>query len=314
MVRGQSRAHEVDMGTTPADCGDMNARDGSRGTIVWLCRDRESDSRVRVRWVRRPVGVIIKSPREIELMRAANRVVHGVLERVRELVQPGVTTAELNAAAEEMIAEVGGTALFKGVENPQAEFPFPAALCTSVNETLVHGIPDDEKLREGDILSVDCGVRLAGYCGDAAATFGVGRVSADAQHLMDVTRRALDLAIELVEPGRSWRQVASEVQRLIEGEKLSVVRDFVGHGIGREMHEEPKVPNYWDSGQQWMDFELVKGMVLAIEPMVCLGTYKVEYHGPGRWGVVTKDRKLAAHFEHSVAVVEGGADVLSDGR
>jgi len=262
----------------------------------------------------RAKDIILKSSREIELMRDANRVVFRVHEKMRELVKPGVTTAELNAVAEAVIQEHGGIALFKGVENPQADFPFPAALCTSVNEVLVHGIPDDRKLVEGDIVSIDCGVRLAGYCGDAAQTLPVGKVDRKARQLMDVTRRALDLAIEMVRPGRMWSEVAAAIQALVEREAFSVVRDFVGHGIGREMHEEPKVPNYWDGQQSWMDFELVPGLVLAIEPMVNVGTRKVEYGGPGKWAVLTKDRELAAHFEHSLAVVESGADVLSDGR
>ncbi len=262
----------------------------------------------------RAKDIILKSPREIELMRDANRVVFRVHEKMRELVRPGVTTAELNDVAEAVIKENGGIALFKGVENPQADFPFPAALCTSVNEVLVHGIPDDRKLEDGDIVSIDCGVKLAGYCGDAAQTLPVGNVSRKAEQLMDVTRRALDLAIEMVRPGRMWSEVATAIQALVEDEKFSVVRDFVGHGIGREMHEEPKVPNYWDGKQNWMDFELVPGLVVAIEPMVNVGSRRVEYGGPGKWAVMTRDRTLAAHFEHSLAVVDSGADVLSDGR
>ncbi len=270
--------------------------------------------RMKARRVTRQRGIILKSTREIELMRGASRVVHAVLSRMKELVAPGVTTAELNTEAERVIAEAGGIALFKGVENPQAEFPFPAALCTSVNETLVHGLPDDRKLLEGDIVSIDCGVQLSGYCGDSATTIAVGEVSDEVRTLMSVTQRALDLAIEMMRPGRLWSEIAAPMQELVEAEELSVVRDFVGHGIGREMHEEPKVPNYWDGRQTWMDFELLPGMVLAIEPMVNLGTRRVDYDGPGRWGVVTKDGKYAAHYEHTIAVVDGGCDVLTDGR
>jgi len=259
-------------------------------------------------------GIILKSSREIELMRNAGRVVHRVLSRIRELAAPGVTTGELNAAAEKMIAEVGGTPLFQGVENPQAKFPFPAALCTSVNEELVHGIPGDRTLKSGDIVSVDCGVRLAGYCGDSALTLPIGEVSTDVERLLDVTRRALDRAIAAVRPGRMWNEVAREIQSVVEAERFSVVRDFVGHGIGREMHEEPKVPNFWDHRQKNLDFELVPGIVLAIEPMVNMGGRQVEYGGPEGWVVVTKDRRYAAHFEHTVAVTPGGADVLTDGR
>lgn len=262
----------------------------------------------------RTTGVILKSAREIELMRDANRVVFKVHERMRELVAPGISTAELDQAAEAMIVEAGGQPLFKGVENPQADFPFPAVLCTSVNDVLVHGIPDDRPLEEGDIVSIDCGVRLAGYCGDAAQTLPVGKIGADSTKLLDVTRRALDCAISLMAPGRKWSEVAGQMQRLVEDEGLAVVREFVGHGIGRQMHEEPKVPNYWDARQAASDFELVPGLVLAVEPMVNLGSHLVDYRGPGRWAVVTRDGKNAAHFEHTIAITEDGPDVLSDGR
>ena len=259
-------------------------------------------------------GIILKSAREIELMRSAGRVVHGVLGRMAELARPGVTTAELNAVAEEMIAKAGGVALFKGVVNPQARFPFPAALCTSVNEQLVHGVPGDRALLEGDIVGIDCGVRLNGYCGDSARTLPIGAISPEAQHLLDVTQKALAVAISEIRPGRRWSEVARAVQRSVEQEKLSVVRDFVGHGIGRDMHEEPKVPNYWDDKLRRSDFELVPRMVLAIEPMVNLGGPAVDYADNDRWVVVTKDRRYSAHFEHTVAVTETGADVLTDGR
>ena len=276
-----------------------------------MSRAAESESVTRAAQNR---GIILKSRREIELMRNAGRVVHGVLSRMRELAGPGVTTIELNAVAEELIAEAGGVALFKGVENPQARFPFPAALCTSVSEELVHGIPSDRVLREGDVVSIDCGVRLKGYCGDSATTIAIGTVSKRVGRLLDVTNGALDLAISLVRPGRMWSEVAKEMQAFVEREGMAVVRDFVGHGIGREMHEEPKVPNYWDRAQRRLDFELVPNMVLAVEPMVNLGTHDVSYSGEGRWAVVTGDGQCAAHFEHTVAVTSNGVDVLTDGN
>lgn len=259
-------------------------------------------------------GIILKSAREIELLRDAGRVVHRVLAKMHEIARPGVTTSELNAVAEEIIAEAGGTPLFKGVENPQAKAPFPAALCTSINEELVHGIPGDRALKDGDIVSVDCGVRLAGYCADAATTVPVGRVSRSTQHLLDVTRGALDLAIETMAPGLMWSSVAKKIQASVEAHKLSVVREFVGHGIGRDMHEDPKVPNYWDGRCTSSDFELAAKMVLAIEPMVNLGSHHVGYGDDNRWVVVTRDGKRCAHFEHTVAVTENGGDVLTDGR
>jgi len=264
--------------------------------------------------VTRRRGIILKSAREIELIRNAGRLVHRVLTRMHELARPGVTTAELNAVAEKLIVEAGGTPLFKGVVNPQARFPFPAALCISVNEQLVHGIPNGRALRPGDIVSVDCGVRLGGYCGDAATTIPLEPISRDAQRLLDVTRRALDLAIGEIRPGRMWSEVASRIQSFVERQGMSVVRDFVGHGIGRDMHEEPKVPNYWDRKQKNLDFELLPNMVLAVEPMVNLGGPGVEFGSDDRWVVVTRDRKFAAHFEHTVAVTTAGCDILTDGK
>jgi methionyl aminopeptidase len=259
-------------------------------------------------------GIILKSPREIELMRDAGRVVREVLEAVRRVTRPGVTTGELNAVAENLIAQAGGIALFKGQRCPTAKLPFPAALCTSVNEELVHGIPGDRALQEGDIVSVDCGVKLSGYCGDAALTIPVGRVSPEVQTLLDVTRQALELAIAGIRPGRMWSEVARAIQSFVEGHRLAVVREFVGHGIGREMHEEPKVPNYWAREQESFDFALVPNLVIAVEPMVNLGTRLVEIGDDTGWVIVTKDRKYAAHFEHTVAVTEDGVDVLTDGR
>lgn len=259
-------------------------------------------------------GIILKSDREIELMRSAGRLVRKVHETIRDMVKPGVSTAELNAAAEALILNEGGEPLFKGVVNPHAKFAFPAALCTSVNDQLVHGIPNDRSLQEGDILSVDCGVRLAGYCGDAALTHAVGSIDADSQRLLDVTQRSLEVAIENIRPGRMWSEVAKAIQETVEHERFAVVRDFVGHGIGQEMHEDPKVPNCWGAMQKGMDFKLVSGMVLAIEPMVCIGTHRVRYGDADGWVVVTRDGKHCAHFEHTVAVRDHGADILTDGR
>ncbi len=259
--------------------------------------------------------IILKSPREITLMRAAGRLVNEVLCELQGRVRPGVTTAELDARASELIAQAGATALFKGVQNPQARCPFPASICASVNAAVVHGIPNDRPLAEGDIVSVDCGVRLHGYCGDAARTFAVGRISPAAAKLLRVTQEALELAVREIRPHVRWSQVARRIQKLVEDQHLGVVRDFVGHGIGREMHEEPKVPNAWGRGQHNVDFELVPGMTLAIEPMVTAGRPEVEFSDdPARWEIVTKDRSLAAHFEDTVAVTENGAEVLSDGR
>ena len=259
-------------------------------------------------------GIILKSAREIELMRQAGRVVRQVLDRCRELAVPGATSADLNSAAEQLIAESGGEALFKGVRAPKARFPFPAALCTSVNQEVVHGIPSSRELREGDIISVDCGVRLRGYCGDSAVTISIGKVSKEVDRLLTVTREMLEIAIENMRPSLRWSVVAKQMQKHAQEHGYSVVREFVGHGIGQEMHEDPKVPNYYDRQQAKHDFELRAGMVLAVEPMVNIGSADVEYENEDCWTVVTRDSKWAAHFEHTIAVIEGGCEILTDGR
>ena len=257
--------------------------------------------------------IVLKSSREIELLREAGRLVNQVLQALEKLIRPGATTAELDRQASKMIEAAGATALFLGVRNPQARFPFPACICSSVNEAVVHGIPDDRELVEGDIVSIDCGVRLKGYCGDAARTHAVGKVAPATQELLDVTQAALELAVREIRPHVRWSRIARKMQKLVEEHNFGIVREFVGHGIGREMHEEPKVPNYWSRGQGEADFELIPGMTLAIEPMVTAGHTAVDFADRSRWKIVTKDRSLAAHFENMVAVTENGADVLSNG-
>ncbi len=277
-------------------------------------RKRFGTERIRMSRVSEHVhkGIILKSDREVGLMRKAGRLVCEILTELEGVAKPGVSTGELNEIAEKRIADAGAIALFKGVVNPQASRPFPAALCTSVNDVVVHGIPDDVALKEGDIVSVDCGVRLNGYCGDSARTIAIGAVSLEVQNLLEVTRRALGVAIDEARVGRMWSEVAKEVQACVESEGLAVVRDFVGHGIGQEMHEEPKVPNYYDRKQARSgDFRLEANMTLAIEPMVNLGSHQVRYRNPDRWAVVTQDGQYAAHFEHTVVVTEAGAEVLT---
>lgn len=264
--------------------------------------------------LRRAAGPTLKRAEEIERMRDAGRIVHRVHQRVREMARPGVTTAEMNAAADRIIQEAGGEPLFLGVTNKQAKFPFPAVLCTSVNEVVVHGIPSDQPLVEGDVVSVDCGVRLDGYCGDSAMTLPIGRVDPEVERLLAVTWEALELIIRMVRPRRWWSEIAAEIQALVEGAGFSVVREFVGHGIGREMHEEPKVPNYVERRGRRQDFVLREGMTLAVEPMVNMGSPKVEYGDATGWPIVTADGRYAAHYEHTIAVASGGADVLTDGR
>ena len=258
--------------------------------------------------------IVLKSPREIELMRTAGAVVHRVLTEIESRVRPGVTTNELNQIAEKIIGDAGGTALFLGVENPQARFPFPASICASVNEEVVHGIPNDRELKDGDIVSVDCGVRLKGYCGDSARTIAVGEPATKVRRLMDATRECLEIPLNEIRPGVRWSRIARRMQAVAEGHGFGVVREFVGHGIGRDMHEEPKIPNYYDRSQRGGDFELAAGMTLAIEPMITLGRPEVTFGNSDRWAVVTKDRRAAAHYEHTVAVTDDGVNVLTDGN
>jgi methionyl aminopeptidase len=253
----------------------------------------------------------LKSAAEIALMRHAGRLVHGVLDRMAGMIAPGITTAELNTVAEALIAEAGAEPLFKGQNHPQAKFPFPAALCISVNAEVVHGIPSDRRLQEGDIVSVDCGVRLDGFCGDSARTFAVGHVAEEDRRLMDVTREALALAIREMRPNHWWAEIAGPMQRLVEGAGFSVIREFVGHGIGRELHEEPKVPNYVDRQAKRSDFLLTPGLVIAVEPMVAAGSADVHYADTTGWPVVTRDGRTAAHYEHTIAVTQKGVDVLT---
>lgn len=225
-----------------------------------------------------------------------------------------MTTGHLDSVALEMATQAGAEALFKGVRSPQARKPFPGAICASLNDEVVHGIPSETTvLKEGDILSVDFGVRLNGYCGDSAVTVPIGRVSESSRRLMDVTRETLEIAISMARPGVKWSQVAAKMQKHAESAGFSVVRDFVGHGIGTRMHEDPKVPNFVSRDLLEDDILLTEGMVLAVEPMINAGGYGVRTQGNG-WTVVTKDGKCSAHFEHTIAIVKGGCEVLTKER
>jgi len=257
------------------------------------------------------MAITLRSRREIQLMRRAGAVVADVLWKLQEIAQPGVTTAQLDRVAMQMVADVGAEALFKGVRNPHARIPFPGAICVSVNEQVVHGIPsEDTKLKQGDILSIDFGVRVEGYCGDAAITIAIGEVSEDNRRLMDATKHVLDIAIEKATPAVKWSQIAGQMQRYAEAAGFSVVRDFVGHGIGRKMHEEPKVPNFVSDELLANDIVLTEGMVLAVEPMINAGSSAVRTLKNG-WTVVTKDGRCSAHFEHTIAIVKNGCEVLT---
>jgi len=250
--------------------------------------------------------IVLKTPQEIEIMRAANLIVAAILAEVRQRVRVGVTTAELDRVAEEMTLQRGATPAFKGYE--VAGRVFPRSICISINEEVVHGIPSDHRvLQEGDIVGLDFGVRYKGYYGDSAMTVPVGTVGADDERLMRTTRAALFAGIDEVRPGRRMGEVSAAIQECVEREGFSVVRDFVGHGIGKRLHEEPQVPNF---GKRDRGLRLREGMVLAIEPMVNAGTADVVIKEDG-WTAVTRDGCRSAHFEHSVAVTENGPYVLS---
>ena len=257
------------------------------------------------------MAITLRSKREIESLRRAGKIVAEVLLKLQEAAEPGVSTAQLDDLASSITADAGAKALFRGVKSPYAKKPFPGAICASINEQVVHGIPSKKvKLKDGDILSVDFGVKLAGYCGDAAITIGIGEVSPEKQRLMDVTRQVLDVAIARSAPGLKWSEIAAQMEECASQSGFSVVRDFVGHGIGTEMHEDPKVPNFVSKELLRNDILLKEGMILAVEPMVNMGSHVVRTLRDG-WTVVTRDGKCSAHFEHSLAIVNGGCEVLT---
>ena len=250
--------------------------------------------------------IFLKTDDEIELLRQSNLLVGKTLAEVAKLIKPGVTTRQLDKVAEEFIRDNGAIPTFKGYPSPYGG-PFPGALCTSVNEQVVHGIPNDVPLRNGDIVSVDCGTLMNGFCGDSAYTFCVGEVEPEIKQLLQVTKESLYLGIENAVHGKRLGDIGFVIQSHCEAKSYGVVREFVGHGIGHEMHEDPQVPNYGRRGTGTM---LKKGMCLAIEPMITQGSREIIMERDG-WTVRTKDRKFAAHFEHTVAVGKGKADILS---
>ena len=247
--------------------------------------------------------IMIKTPLEIEKMRRSGQVVREVLEHVRQFVKPGASTQDLENAAARKIRELGAKPAFKGYRG------FPCVLCTSVNEEVVHGIPSTSRvLRDGDIVSIDTGVILDGYYGDSAITVAVGeKVSPRTKRLLEVTQASLERGIEAIKPGATLGDVGAAVQEVVEAEGFSVVREFVGHGIGTRLHEDPQVPNYGRRGQGQ---KLREGMVIAIEPMVNAGKPDVHVLSDG-WTAVTQDGSLSAHFEHTVAVTAEGATILT---
>ena len=245
--------------------------------------------------------IVLRSDEEIDCIRQAGRIIHKTFETLRKHIKPGVRTEELDSIAREEILKNNGYPAFKGYKG------YPANICTSLNEVVVHGIPSERKLREGDIIAIDIGVKFRDYFADAAATFGVGEISKSAAKLMRVTEESLNAGIENAICGRRLSDISAKIQQHVEANGFSVVRSFVGHGIGTKIHEDPEVPNY---GRPNTGPRLEPGMVLAIEPMANAGSYDVEILEDG-WTAVTKDRRLSAHFEHTIVIKESGAEVLT---
>ncbi len=245
--------------------------------------------------------IVLKHPDEVETMYRANQIVARLLEMLGEWIRPGITTLELDRRAEEYIRKEGAVPAFKGYRG------YPATLCTSVNEVVVHGIPSTQQLKSGDLISIDVGVVQEGFYGDAAKTYPVGAVSDGADRLIEVTEQALHLGIEKATVNHRLYDISAAIQEFVEANSFSVVRAFVGHGIGRNLHEEPQVPNF---GRPQQGPRLKPGMVLAIEPMVNMGDWDVKILADN-WTTVTADGSLSAHFEHSVAILETGTRILS---
>lgn len=255
----------------------------------------------------------LKSMREIGLMRQAGLAVWKAHQLTSEMMEPGVTTAEIDAVVERHFQNIGAEPLFKNYQNPtRGKPPFPAVTCMSVNEEVVHGTPSDRRLVEGDILSMDTGCRLSGWCGDAARTHAIGRVDPQVQKLLDVTQGVLDLAIELMGIKNCWSEVAIQMAHYVGDHGFSTVECFVGHGVGREMHEDPQVPNFFSRSLRGSgDFRIEPGLVIAVEPMVNMGTKRVKLL-QDHWTQVTADGKPSAHFEHTMAITEEGPIRLTE--
>ncbi|MBQ9287481.1 MAG: type I methionyl aminopeptidase [Bacteroidaceae bacterium] len=250
--------------------------------------------------------IFLKTEDEIELLRQANLLIGRTLAELAKIIKPGVTTLELDKVAEEFIRDHGAIPTFKGFPNPFGG-PFPASICTSVNDVVVHGIPNNVPLKDGDIVSIDCGTKLNGFCGDSCYTFLVGEVSEEVKQLCKVTKEALYLGIEQAVAGHRLGDIGYAVENHCTSHSYGVVREFVGHGVGRDMHEDPQVPNYGKRGTGTM---LKNGLCIAIEPMITMGSRQV-FMDPDRWTIRTRDGKPAAHYEHSLAVRQGRAEVLS---
>ncbi|MFH0826937.1 MAG: type I methionyl aminopeptidase [Candidatus Omnitrophota bacterium] len=244
----------------------------------------------------------IKSEKDLKMLKDSGKILARVLERLQELIQPNLTTVEIDMLAEDLIEREGAVCAFKGYKG------FPASVCTSINEEIVHGIPGNRRLKEGDIISLDLGVNFKGYFSDAAVTLPVGRISPHLRNLLDVTRAALSKGIQEARIDNNLSDISHTIQSHVEKNGYSVVRQFVGHGIGFQLHEDPEIPNF---GRPHLGPRLKKGMVLAIEPMVNMGTWESEVLENG-WTAVSKDKSPSAHFEHTVAITERGPQILTN--
>ena len=249
-------------------------------------------------------NIVLKSPAEIEIMKEVGHINALALEEVRKNIRAGISTAKLDQIAEQVIRDHGATPAFLGYPGP---YPYPATLNTSINEELVHGLPGKRELREGDIFSVDCGTIWQGFVADSAFTVGIGEISAEAQKLINVTKESLRLGIEKMRPGNHVGDVSAAIQEYVEGHGYHVPREYSGHGVGREMHEGPQVPNYGLAGQGLV---MRPGITIALEPMVLVGTHRTRVL-PDQWTVASADGSLTAHFEHSVAVTAGDPLILT---
>ena len=243
----------------------------------------------------------LKSEKDLEYLRASGKILSLVLKEVRKIIKPGITTNEIDRLAEDLILENNAQPAFKGYKG------FPASACTSTNQEIVHGIPSGRKLVEGDIVSIDLGVNFCGYFSDSAVTLAVGKIEAKRKKLIDVAKRSLELGIKEARPGNHLSDISSSIQKYVENNGFSVVRQFVGHGIGSNLHEEPEIPNFGRPGEGPV---LTEGMVLAIEPMINMGTWEAKIISNG-WTAVTKDNLPSAHFEHTVAITKRGNEILT---
>lgn len=252
--------------------------------------------------------ISLKTEKEIEKMRQGGKILAEILEKLRRAVKPGISTAKIELMARDLIKEKGAKPSFLGYKNSKHQKPFPTVLCLSLNEELVHtpSLPS-RIIKEGNLVSIDCGVEYEGYFTDSALTFGIGKITPLAEKLIKVTKKSLALGIKKIKPGITWGDVAATMQKFIEKNGFAVVRALTGHGVGRKQHEEPSLPNFGEPGK---GIRLEEGMTLAIEPMVNAGSYEIETL-PDGWTIVTKDRGLSAHFEHTVAITKRGVQILT---